>query len=91
MKRIVADGTLTGAESERLRVFMESDRLPGRRIVGLMTAIQALQRPLLTNETRQQVAAKCKKFLHLRSMFDELPLNVKSCLVQKGGSQPAGA
>ena len=91
MKRIVADGTLTGAESERLRVFMESDRLPGRRIVGLMAAIQALQRPLLTNETRQQVASKCKKLLHLRSMLDQLPLNVKSCLVQKVGSQPAGA
>ena len=91
MKRIVADGTLTGDESERLRGFMECNRLPGRRIVGLMTAIQALQRPLLSNETRQQVAVKCKKLLHNRAMFDELPLNVRSCLVQKVGSQPAGA
>ena len=91
MKRIVADETLTGDQSERLRVFMECNTLPGRRIVGLMTAIQALQRPLLSSETRQQVAAKCKKLLHNRSMFDELPLNVRSCLVQKVGSQPAGA
>ena len=59
------------------------DKLSGRAVVGVMTAIQALQRPLVVGETRQQVASKCKQLLVNRSMLGDLPANLRAVLLAR--------